>query len=69
MVLNAFKSGIFSLRPTESAGLEILRPTQMLQRLPITLPQVEAGNTSENLPKKSVKSCILCNGWSTLFGA
>ena len=69
MVLNAFKSRIFSLRPTENTGLEILRPTQMLQRLPTTLRQVEAGNTSKSLQKKSVKSCILCNAWSTLFSA
>ena len=30
-------------------GLKILAPKQMLQRLPITLTQVKAGNTSENL--------------------
>ena len=30
-------------------GLKILTPKQMLQRLPITLTQVKAGNTSENL--------------------
>ena len=27
----------------------ILTPQQMLQRLPVALPQVKAGNTSENL--------------------
>ena len=30
-------------------GLKILNPKQMLQRLPIALPQVKAGNTSETL--------------------
>ena len=30
-------------------GLEILNPKQMLQRLPIALAQVKAGNTSENI--------------------
>ena len=29
--------------------LKILTPKQMLQRLPIALTQVKAGNTSENL--------------------
>ena len=30
-------------------GLKILTPKQMLQRLPIALAQVKAGNNSENL--------------------
>ena len=30
-------------------GIKILTPKQMLQRLTITLSQVKAGNTSENL--------------------
>ena len=30
-------------------GLKILTPKQMLQRLPIALAQVKAGNTSENV--------------------
>ena len=34
---------------TEGTGLKILTPTQMLQRLPIALAQVKAGNNSENL--------------------
>ena len=33
-------------------GLKILSRKQMLQRLPITLPQVKAGDTSENLLNK-----------------
>ena len=34
---------------TEGKGLKILTPRQMLQRLPIALGQVKAGNNSENL--------------------
>ena len=34
---------------TKGTGLEILRPKQMLQRLPIALAQVKAGNNSESL--------------------
>ena len=30
-------------------GLGILTPKQMLQRLPIAIPQVKAGNTSEKV--------------------
>ena len=37
---------------TEGKGLKILTPKQMLQRLPIALPQVKAGNNSENLLNK-----------------
>ena len=34
---------------TEAKGLKILTPKQMLQRLPIVLAQVKAGNNSESL--------------------
>ena len=34
---------------TNGKGLKILTPKQMLQRLPISLAQVKAGNNSENL--------------------
>ena len=34
---------------TEGKGLKIFTPKQMLQRLPIALGQVKAGNNSENL--------------------
>ena len=33
---------------TKGAGLKILTPKQMLQRLPIVLAQVKAGNNSES---------------------
>ena len=47
--LNAFKSGIFPIKATQGKGLKILTPKQMLQRLPMALAQVKAGNTSESL--------------------
>ena len=34
---------------TKGTGLKILAPKQMLQRLPIALPQLKAGNNSESL--------------------
>ena len=34
---------------TKGKGLKILTPKQMIQRLPIALAQVKAGNNSENL--------------------
>ena len=34
---------------TKGTGLKILTPKQMLQRLPIALAQVKAGNNSERL--------------------
>ena len=33
----------------KSKGIKILTPKQMLQRLPIALPQEKAGNTLENV--------------------
>ena len=33
----------------EGTGLKILTPKQMLQRLPIALPQIKAGNNSQSL--------------------
>ena len=51
-------------RATKGTGLKILSPKQMLQRLPIALAQIKAGNNSENLKlfirrinqKKSLKN-------------
>ena len=40
--------------------LKILTPKQMLQRLSISLAQVKAGNTYENLLNELDKSHILC---------
>ena len=50
--LNAFKSGMFPLKPSQGKGLKILTPKQMFQRLRIALAQVEASNTSEYLVKE-----------------
>ena len=36
-------------RATKGTGLKILTPKQILQRLPIALAQVKAGNNSERL--------------------
>ena len=33
----------------QGTGLKILTPKQMLQRLPIALPQIKTGNNSESL--------------------
>ena len=53
MVLNGFKSKIFSIKSKGSSllnsKLKILIPKQMLQKIPIALAQVEAGNNSESL--------------------
>ena len=38
-----------NFRAAKGKGLKILTPKQMLQRLPIALAQVKAGNNSENL--------------------
>ena len=43
-------------RATKGKGLKILTPKQMLQRLPISLAQVKAGNNSGNLFKQIVYS-------------
>ena len=37
------------IKPTKGTGVKILTPKQTLQRLPIALLQVKAGNNSKNL--------------------
>ena len=51
MVFKAFEIEIFSKTEElkNGTGLKILTPKQMLQRLPITLAQINAGNNSESL--------------------
>ena len=49
LVTNAFKSGLFPLKSTTGEGLKILSPKQLLQRLPIALAQVKAGNNSPKI--------------------
>ena len=45
---------------TGGTGLKILTSKQMLQRLPIALVQVKAGNNSESLLNEISKLFILC---------
>ena len=49
LILNAFRSGIFPIKETKDEGVKILTPKQTLQRIPIGLAQVKAGNTFKNL--------------------
>ena len=52
----------YNARKNETKGtrLQILTPKQMLQRLPIALARVKAGNNSENLLNEIRKLFILC---------
>ena len=51
---------ILASRPSGLAKyIKILAPGEMLQRLPIALAQIKAGNTSENLLNKINKFYIL----------
>ena len=45
---------------TKGTGLKILAPKQMLQRLPIALTQVKAGNNSESLLNEIRQIVYLC---------
>ena len=49
ILFNAFKSRIFPIKATQREGIKLLTSKLMLQRLPIALSQVKAGNTFENL--------------------
>ena len=49
MILEAKRKATEELKEQEGTRLKILTPKQMLQRLPIALAQVKAGNNSENL--------------------
>ena len=42
LILNAFKSGIFSLKLSQGKGINVLSPKQIIQRLPIALAQLKA---------------------------
>ena len=53
LVINTFKIGLFPLKSTTGTGLKILSPKQLLQRLPIALAQVKAGNNPEILLNKT----------------
>ena len=43
----------------QGTGLKVLTPKQMLQRLPIALAKIKAGNDSENLLNKLSRLFIL----------
>ena len=47
------------MKATKGTGLKILTPKQILQRLPLALSQVKAGNNSENLLHETRK--IVCS--------
>ena len=49
MILEAKKRLSDEQTKKDGTGLKILSPKQMLQRLPIALAQVKAGNNSESL--------------------
>ena len=49
MILDAGYKAKQDKRKQDGTGLKILTPKQMLQRLPIALAQVKAGNNSESL--------------------
>ena len=53
LVINTFKIGLFPLKSTTGTELKILTPKQLLQRLPIALAQVKAGNNPESLLNKA----------------
>ena len=52
IILEAKKRAAEDRAEQEGTWLKILTPKQMLQRLPIALTQVKAGNNSESLLNK-----------------
>ena len=52
IILEANKRAAEDQTEQEGTGLKTLTPKQMLQRLPIALSQVQAGNNSESLLNK-----------------
>ena len=59
MILEAKIKATEELKEQEGTGLKILTCKQMLQRLPIALAQVKAGNNSENLLNK-IRQIVYC---------
>ena len=59
MILEAKIKATEELKEQEGTGLKILTCKQMLQRLPIVLAQVKAGNNSENLLNK-IRQIFYC---------
>ena len=60
MIFEATKRAAEERKQQEGTGLKILTPKQMLQRLPIALAQVIAGNNSESLLKQIRQIVYLC---------
>ena len=52
----ACRAKVSDHKVSDHSNLKILTPKQMLQRLPIALAQVEAGDTSENLLNEIIKN-------------
>ena len=48
----------FNKQNQQGEGIEILIPNQMLNRLPITLAQLQAGNNSNKLKNEKGNYCI-----------
>ena len=59
MILEAKIKATEELKEQEGTGLKILTCKQMIQRLPIALAQVKAGNDSENLLNK-IRQIVYC---------
>ena len=63
-ILDFNKQQKFKWRPSDLAKhLKILTPKQMLQRLPIALALVKAGNASQNIPNET-KNIIYSLYWA-----
>ena len=52
----ASRAKVSDHKVSDHSNLKILTPKQMLQRLPIALAQVKAGDTSENLLSEIIKN-------------
>ena len=52
VILQARKKAAEEIKEQDGIGLKILTPKKMLQRLPIALAQLKAGNNSENILDK-----------------
>ena len=56
----------FNEENQKGKGIKILTPNQMLNRLPISLAQLKAGNNSEKLKNEIGNYCILCTDQKNL---
>ena len=51
------------LMKNSGTGIKILKPKQMLQRIPIALAQIQTSNTLENLPNE-IKQIVYSLYWA-----